>query len=431
MTQPTDTNTNHDRPYLIVGSVIASTFFIGFGGGVIFPIIPNLGVILGISPFLVGLILSANRFARLLANAPAGILVDRIGTRKPFVFGLVIQGAGTVGYIIAVESQLPEAWFLGSRIVWGLGSALVFATAYTIAADVSPSDSRGMSMGLIRGGSIFGFPSGLVMGGVVADVFGIVEAFVVAAAFALFAALLAFLTVPETHVEEDVRRSVSPWDIDTSLPTVTIGLVNFTIFFAYLGALFATLVLFLDEIDVRVFGLDAQGTSGIFMAVTVIAAALFMILGGYLSDRSHSRVPTLISFIGLTFVGFLLLVFATSFEGLLLACLLIGSGQGGMNAPLIAMLADITPIERMGRATGTNNILGDIGGGLGPLLTLPAIDHIGFAPVYAACAFLPLLAGIVLLVGIHRETGEWAPGSQESDPDISVDEGTALPERQD
>ena len=403
---PSERSEHHT--YLIIGSVIASTFFVGFGGGVIFPIIPNLGVILGISPFMVGLILSANRFSRLFANAPAGVLVDRIGTRKPFVYGLAIQAVGTMGYIVAVGAAAPEAWFLGSRVVWGLGSAAVFATAYTIAADVSPADSRGSSMGLIRGGSIFGFPSGLVIGGVVSDVFGIVEAFVVAAVFAVIATGLAWLTVPETHVE-DVRTSVKPWDLDTSVTTVTVGLVNFTIFFAYLGALFATLVLFLDVIDVRVLGFDAQGSSGIFMAVTVLAAAVCMFFGGYVSDQRASRMPTLLSFIVLTFAGFVLLAFANSFETLLLACILIGSGQGGMSGPLIALLVDLTPNERMGRATGTNNVLGDIGGGLGPLVTLPAIDVVGFTPVYAACALIPLIAGGVLVGGVYQATGEWSP----------------------
>lgn len=405
----TTSNFSPDRPYVIIGSVIASTFFVGFGGGVIFPIIPNLGILLGISPFMVGLILSANRFTRLLANAPAGILVDRIGTRTPFVYGLVIQGVATVGYTIAVEAAVPEAWFLGSRIVWGIGGALVFATAYTIAADVSPADSRGMSMGLIRGGTIFGFPTGLVLGGVVSELFGIVEAFVAAAAFALFASVLAFLTVPETHVDGESRRAVKPWDIDTSPTTLTVGMVNFTIFFAYIGALFSTLVLFLDAIDVRVFGFDAQGSSGIFMAITVLAAAVFMIVGGYVSDRRGSRMPTLVAFIGITFVGFLLLAFADSLFTLIAACVLIGLGQGGLNGPLIALLADLTPIDRMGRATGTNNVLGDIGGGLGPLLTLPAIEVVGFRPVYAICALIPLVAGVILVVGVYRETGELAP----------------------
>ena len=81
----------------MVYAVIACTFFVGFGGGVIFPILPNLGAVLGISSFLVGLILSANRFARLIANAPAGALVDRIGTRTPFVVGLFVEGIATLG----------------------------------------------------------------------------------------------------------------------------------------------------------------------------------------------------------------------------------------------------------------------------------------------------------------------------------------------
>ena len=405
----TESPTDAERPYLIIGSVVASSFLVGFGGGVIFPIIPNLGVILGISPFMVGLILSANRFTRLFANVPAGILVDRFGTRKPFVYGLIIETGATFGYVLALESAAPEAWFLGARIVWGIGSALVFATAYTIAADVSPADSRGSSMGLIRGGSVFGFPSGLVLGGIVSDVFGIAEAFLVAAGFAVVASALAFITVPETHVESGVRRSVKPWDIDTSPATVTVGLVNFTIFFAYLGALFASLVLFLDVIEVRVFGFDAQGSSGIFMAITVVSAAIFMILGGYISDRQRSRMPTLLAFIGITFIGFVLLTVANSLVTLTMACLLIGAGQGGLSGPLIALLADLTPIERMGRATGTNNILGDIGGGLGPVITLPLIDVVGFAPVYAVCAILPLLAGVILMGGVYRETGEISP----------------------
>lgn len=406
-----------DRPRVVIGSVIASTFFVGFGGGVIFPIIPNLGEILLISPFMVALILSANRFSRLIANAPAGILVDRIGTRKPFVYGLLVQGAATAGYIVAMYSDLPEAWFLGSRIIWGLGSAAVFATAYTIAADVSPPTSRGSSMGLIRGGSIFGFPTGLVLGGVVSDIFGIIPAFALATLFALFASLLAFVTVPETHVSGGHRSSVKPWDIDTSVSTITVGLVNFTILFAYIGALFATLVLFIGENDLYVLGLDAQGSSGIFMAVTVLAAAVFMFLGGYLSDRQGSRMPTLIAFIAITFVGFILLVFADSVVTLTIACIFIGIGQGGTSGPLIALLADVTPNEQMGRATGTNNVLGDIGGGLGPLVSLPLIDTIGFAPVYAACAVLPLIAGAILLVGMHHETGSISPSTHATQAD--------------
>lgn len=394
---------------VVIAAVIVSTFFIGFGGGVIFPILPNLGAVLGISPFLVGLILSANRFSRLVANAPAGVLVDRIGTRTPFVVGMFVQGFATSGYVVAMLAPFPEAWFMAARVLWGVGSALVFATAYTIAADVSTNRSRGASMGLIRGGVLFGFPAGVVVGGVVSEFWGTVPAFAVATAFAFFASLVAYATVPETHVEERSGKSIKPWDVDTSLPALTVGAVNFAVLFVYIGALFATLVLFLDRNRLGVFGFDAQGSSGIFMAVTVVAAGISMYVGGSVSDRRQSRVPTLLFFLIVTSLGFFLLAYADSVATLAVACLFVGTGQGGTSGPLMALLADLVSEDRMGRAVGTNNVFGDVGGGFGPIVSLPLIDAVGFSPVYLACAVLPLVAALLLLAGVRRETGQFVP----------------------
>jgi len=435
-----------DRPPTILLAVIASTFFVGFGGGVVFPILPNLGAVLGISAFMVGVILSANRWVRLVANAPAGALVDRYGTRKPFVYGLFIEGIATLGYVVAlmmppadslrwVAEMLPtvtvgsvvvgadwwmmpiatlvapETWFLVARILWGIGSAAVFATAYTIAADLSDSGSRGTNMGVVRGGITLGFPAGLVLGGVVSSLAGNAAAFAVAAAFALLASVVAYRLVPETHVTgKQSKESIKPWDIDTSIPAVTVGLVNFGLMFAYIGALFATLVLFLGANDLSLLGLDPQGTSGIFMAGTVISAAVFMLVGGRISDTRNSRTPILLTFLVVSFVGFLLLARSGSILDLALACVFIGAGQGGTSGPMMALLADLTPDERMGRASGTNNVLGDVGGGLGPMVSLPLVEVVGFAPIYAACAAVPLAAGVALLVGVRRETGTFLPG---------------------
>jgi len=98
-----------DRPPIVLLAVIASAFFVGFGGGVVFPILPNLGAVLGISAFMVGVILSANRWVRLVANAPAGALVDRHGTRKPFVIGLFVEGVATLGYVVALAMPAAES----------------------------------------------------------------------------------------------------------------------------------------------------------------------------------------------------------------------------------------------------------------------------------------------------------------------------------
>lgn len=78
----------------------------------------------------------------------------------------------------------------------------------------------------------------------------------------------------------------------------------------------------------------------------------------------------------------------------------------------MALLAGPTPTDRMGRATGTNNVLGDLGGALGPMVTLPVVDTVGFAPVYVACAVVPLLAGVVQVAGVYSETGSVNPATE-------------------
>ena len=412
MTKPSTSEPERSSKSVIL-AVVASTFFVGFGGGVVFPILPNLGEVLGISALMVGLILSANRFVRLVSNAPAGALVDRIGTRKPFVAGLAIEGVATFGYVIAINSNAPEAWFLLARVLWGLGSALVFATAYTITADVSEAASRGTSMGIVRAGITFGFPAGLVLGGVVSDLYGNSEAFILAAAFAALASVVAYLIVPETHVEE-TKGGIKPWDVETSLPALTAGVVNFGLYFTYIGVFFSTLVLLVGTRDVTVFTLDAQGSSGMLMAVTVLAGATFTLGGGALSDSVGARVPVLVTFLTTTCIGFAVLAFASSIEWIVAACVLIGAGQGGVGGPLTALLADLTPEDRMGRAIGTNNVFGDVGGSLGPLVSLPLVETIGFEVVYVTSAVIPALAGVVLVVGIYSHTGRLNPAVADS-----------------
>jgi MFS family permease len=142
-----------------------------------------------------------------------------------------------------------------------------------------------------------------------------------------------------------------------------------------------------------------------------------------LSDRQNSRVPTLLGFLLLAGSGFVLLAFADSIRTLAVACVFIGVGQGGTSGPLMALLADMTPDDRMGRAVGTNNVFGDIGGGIGPLVALPLVSSVGFVQVYLACAVMPVAAMLLLLGGVYRETGRFLPGRDRSPPEATPDEG--------
>jgi len=54
-----------------------------------------------------------------------------------------------------------------------------------------------------------------------------------------------------------------------------------------------------------------------------------------------------------------------------------------------------------GRAVGTNNAFGDIGGGFGPVVALPLVDAVGFSPVYFVCG-APVVAALILVAGVRR-----------------------------
>jgi MFS family permease len=147
----------------VVASLVAGVFFGGLGGGVAFPTLPTLGPILGTSPFVVGLVLSVNRFTRLVMNTPAGQILDRIGTRRPMIVGFVVQGLVPFRYVLGLHAdRLPvgsAAVFLLSRGLWGFGSASVFVGAFSTITHVTTPDNRGKWIGYMRGGQSLGFPS--------------------------------------------------------------------------------------------------------------------------------------------------------------------------------------------------------------------------------------------------------------------------------
>jgi len=114
-------------------AVIAGVFFGGVATGVAFPTLPLLDEKLVISAIMLSLILSANRIARLFMNTPAGTIIDRVGARKPMIFGLFTQALAPFGYVIGLHTpptdlgtlpilgdvSLPGVVFVLSRLFWG------------------------------------------------------------------------------------------------------------------------------------------------------------------------------------------------------------------------------------------------------------------------------------------------------------------------
>jgi MFS family permease len=404
----------------VVASLVAGVFVGGVGGGVAFPTLPTLGGVLGISPLVVGVILSANRFTRLLANAPAGAVLDRVGTRRPMIAGFALMGVAPFGYVLGLHADLvpyatPAAVFVAARVLWGFGSAFVFVGAFSTITHVTTPANRGKWIGYMRGGQSLGFPTGLVVGGLVADAYGYEAAFVTAGTAGMLAALVAFAVLPDVSADVDAgaRLRDLPGIVGADDRILTVGLVNLVVRFLFAGVLLSTIVLYADTYGIEVGLLSATGASGVVMAVSVVGASLATVAVGRASDRVSNRALVTIPAIVVLAGGFVLLATVPTLVAVLVGVLAIGVGVGGTNPPLLAYLGDISPADDVGKLGGIYNVFGDMGSTLGPLVALPLVERVGFEAGYLACAGLVALAGLlvarVLLGRSTDPTGAIAP----------------------
>ncbi|AWN16093.1 MFS transporter [Salinisphaera sp. LB1] len=375
-------------------AIAAIAFTGGVGGGVVFPILPMVGVQLRISGAMIGLILSANRIARLLFNPATGSLLDRFGARWPVAAGLLLETIGSGAYAIALSADRPALWFLLGRIIWGLGSSLLLVGVLAAIMSISEDASRGGMTARVRTAISLGFPGGLVIGGLVADLVSDNAAFLVATGLSLAAAAGAACVMPDQAERRRSARATgasrwAAWSEVLSLGTLRIIFAaNALLFFAVSGVLLATVALAVDARHLLLFGLGAQGSAGLLMAVLMGARASSSLACGRYLDRSTSRTRLLLPAMAGVASGFVILGLATNLTLAIIGLLLIGAGAGGLTIPMLTLLGDVAPARIHGRALSVYQWSSDLGGALGPILGLMCGRWVGYGPSYVAVGVL-------------------------------------------
>jgi MFS family permease len=410
--QPVDPDDEPSVRY-VVASLVVGVFFGGVGGGVAFPTLPTLGPLLGISPLFVGVILSVNRFTRLVLNTPAGQVLDTMGTRRPMIAGFVVQGLVPFGYVLGLDpGPIPldsATVFLLSRAAWGVGSAFVFVGAFSTVTHITTDENRGKWVGYMRGGQSLGFPAGLVVGGLVTDAYGYAHAFAVAGLAGLFAATVASFVLPDVRADAPTTSRLRdlPAVVVADVRIFAVGSVNFAVCFLFSGVLLSTVVLYTAENGIAFGSFSESGVSGVVMAASVVASSAATIAVGRFSDRLSNRALVALPALALLGAGFGVLGTASAALGgavgfgpsalaTVVGVALVGVGVGGTNPPLLAYLGDISPAGDVGKLGGVYNVFGDFGSTLGPLVALPLAARFPVAVQYVGCVGLVALAGLLV-----------------------------------
>jgi MFS family permease len=372
-------------------------FLGGIGGGVVFPILPTLGLRMGLSALMIGVILAANRIVRIGMNPVTGVLVDRFGGRGVIAAGLFIEGVGTLGYIAALHFATPAAWFLAGRLVWGAGSSLLFVGAVAAVLAASSGANRGRLVARARSAISLGVPGGLVLGGLVTDFFSADAAFLAALVLSVGSGVAALAGIPRlrpagspantTHLSLDgllqvlrQHRLAGIW--------FYAALVSFSV----QGLLLATLVLLVDRRGISIAGFGAEGSAGLLLAILMLAYAGTSLLIGRRLDALGRRTRLLGAAVALLVAGYLLLAFTPTLALILVALVVIGVGTGAIVIPLLTLIGDLVAPGLRGRATAIYQVASDCGGTAGPIVGLILGVRFGFFAIYAGVAALFVLS---------------------------------------
>jgi MFS transporter, DHA1 family, multidrug resistance protein len=378
--------------------ICALTFVNQLGFGAIVPAVPLYARSFGVSLMAIGLTIAGYGLARLLSSLPAGQTSDRFGRRHALAIGGLVTVVGNILCAIATTYE-P---FLAARFVAGIGAGFILTASQIMLADISTPDRRGRIMATYSG--VFSFAVGLgpLVGGVLADRFGLAAPFWGYAFMGAGAAILAWLRVPETrdlrsaaggHPSGRTAAGRPSFLAQVRLMTIQPGfllitLVGFATFFSRTGGLFNV---------IPVLGQERLGLTpeqiGLGLASISVVAIVLAYPSGALADRFGRKLVIVPSTI-LTGLSFLLFLLAPSFGWFMVACIAwsIAGGIGG--AAPSAYAADIAPTGMNAAAMSSFRMFAETGYVLGPLV-------LGFiADVFGANAALGWTAAFLVVVGV-------------------------------
>ncbi len=390
-----------------VGFIVPFAVFLGgIGGGIVFPILPILGLKFTLSAFFIGVILSANKFARIFINQFVGIAIDLFGGKKPLILGLIIESIGSLLYVASIYAPYHGSLMLLGRLIWGAGSAFLFISANTVALNMSMRSTRGQSTAKVRIALSLGVPFGLVLGGVLSSLFSDTIAFLSSSIASFLGAILVLLFFKET-VKPSFRTHIGIREsFQFMLKNKLFGIIgagNLLTFFSLQGVVMATLVLFIQEKHLHFIYPDPKFSSGVIMSFMMISSGISGILAGRIVDRLKVRSILGVMASVIVLIGFLILSFTATTAVLIFALIVLGVAIGANNITLLSILGDFSSLENRGKAVSVYQLLGDIGGTLGPIFGIQLGLKYSFSSMYLLTGLIFSLNILVFLILKKKE----------------------------
>jgi MFS family permease len=375
----------------LLGTLTAAHFSHHVTNSLLTPLLPSIRDAFALSYAQSGLAVSAFALSAGLANAPWGVLADRVGSRTVIVLGLILMGVVSVALATA-----GEYWqLLAFLVLMGIVSGSYHAPAAALIARTFSPRVRGAVMGMHITGGHFSFFAAPALAGYLVLASGTWRTPYLAFAVApiVFGALLWF-------VAPRVQEPTAPGDRFAAFREIAnvfreVGpIVSLSVVFQFgLAAVLAFLALYF--VDVR--GIS-PAIAAVLFGVPQLVGIVGSPAGGWLSDHLGRRTVILgaLTLLGPTIFA----ITVVPNEALVIVLVVFGLLWAMRSTVTETLVMDSAPPGRRATVLGAFYLVNAEIGGLGAPLFGVLAQGVGLATAFAwiGVAFA-LLSVVVLVVG--------------------------------
>ena len=372
------------------------SFLMGASISLVVPFMPIFVEQLGIEgdqvAFYAGLAISVSAVSAALVSPIWGILADKYG-RKPMMIRAGLAMTITMGGLAFVPNIY---WLLFLRLLNGVFTGFVPNATALIASQV-PKDKSGAALGTLSTGVVAGTLMGPFVGGLVAEIFGIRNVFLLVGAFLFLAAILTILFIKEDFRPVAKEKAIPTKELFSSIKhshlLINLFLTSFVIQFSAqsIGPILALYVRDLGQTENLLF------VSGLIVSSMGFSSMMSAGILGKLGDKVGNH-RLLVAAQIYSVIIYLLCAHATSPLQLGLYRFLFGLGTGALIPGVNALLSKMTPKSGISRIFAFNQVFFYLGGVIGPMAGSAVAGYLGYHAVFyatAACVAFSCLCNIV------------------------------------
>lgn len=364
-------------------------FFTGASFSLVMPFLPvyieQLGTAKSQVDLFSGLAISVTAFAAAIVSPLWGNLADRKGRRL-----MMVRAAAGMTVTMGSLAFVPNVyWLLIMRFMTGVLSGYI-PNATALIASQAPKEKSGWALGTLATGAVAGNLIGPLIGGMLAQWFGLRNVFIITGIILLICTILTILMVKEDFEPIEKADIVSMSELRQRIDhmPILVGLFISSLILQ-LGATSISPILTLYIRDLNGSSSNTLFISGLIVSVAGVSAIISSPTLGKIGDHIGNHKVLLAGLI-LSFVCFIPMAFVRTPFQLGVLRFFLGFSTGALMPSINTLISKISPPEGVSRIFSYNQMFNNFGQVIGPMLGSTVAHSMGYPSVFlvtSLCVF--------------------------------------------